>query len=82
MRALIVTAAIWPEWHLDPEIPVLGFYVPFAFVITLAGFLLAAGLAWVLDTLGLTRFIWHPPLFLFSLMIACATGLGILLFPR
>lgn len=75
----------WHEvvgWHLDPEIHVGGFYVPFALVVILAGFLLAIVVAWVFDRLGLTRFVWHPPLFLFALLIGCSTGLAILLFPR
>ncbi|MEO0794398.1 MAG: DUF1656 domain-containing protein [Verrucomicrobiota bacterium] len=68
--------------YLDPEIDVLGFYLPFVLVIVTGGFLLAWAVAWMMDMVGLTRFVWHPPLFLFSLMVACSAGLGLILFPR
>ncbi|GHC09144.1 hypothetical protein GCM10007047_28030 [Cerasicoccus arenae] len=68
--------------YLDPEMDLLGFYLPFSFFITIGGFVLAWLLAWVMDHVGLTRFVWHPPLFLFAMMIGCTAGLGLLLFPR
>lgn len=74
--------AFLPDIWLDPELDVLGFYVPFAMVIVTAGFLLAWLIAWIFDVLGLTRFVWHPPLFLFAMMIACCAALGLWLFPR
>lgn len=67
---------------LDPEIEVLGFYLPFALIIILAGFIAAWLVAWVMDFLGLTRFVWHPPLFMLALLVGCSAGLGLLLFPR
>jgi len=70
------------DLYLDPELDVLGFFVPFAMVIVAGGFLLAWLLAWVMDCLGLTRYVWHPPLFLFAMMIGCSAALGLLLFPR
>lgn len=69
-------------FYLDPEIDVFGFYAPFAMVVVVGGFLLAWLLAWAMDRIGLTRFVWHPPLFLFAMMIGCAAGLGLLLFPQ
>lgn len=77
-------ALVWPPdgVHLDPELDVLGFYVPFALLVLAGGFLMAWMLAWAMDRLGLTRFVWHPPLFLFAMMIGCSAGLGLLVFPR
>jgi len=67
---------------LDPEIDLFGFYVPYSMIVVLAGFLLAWLLAWLMDWFGLTRFVWHPPLFLFAMMIGCSAGLALWLFPR
>ncbi|WP_309399553.1 DUF1656 domain-containing protein [Cerasicoccus maritimus] len=74
--------ALLPDISLNPELDVLGFYVPFSFFIVTLGFMLAWALAWAMDRLGLTRFVWHPPLFLFAMMVGCSAGLGLLLFPR
>lgn len=70
------------DFYLNPETDVLGFYVPFAMIVVCAGFLIAWLLAWAMDRIGITRFVWHPPLFLFAMMVGCSAGLALLLFPR
>ncbi|WP_309382522.1 DUF1656 domain-containing protein [Cerasicoccus frondis] len=77
-----VSMAWLPDVSLNPELDVLGFYLPFSFFVVTAGFIVAWALAWAMDRLGLTRFVWHPPLFLFAMMIGCSAGLALLLFPR
>lgn len=76
------TFALLGDWSLNPEIDALGFYLPFSMIVVVLGFSLAWVLAWAMDRVGLTRFVWHPPLFLFAMMVGCSSGLALLLFPR
>lgn len=68
-------------WRLPAEIDVLGFYITPIFIIVPMGVALAALTVWLIDRARLTSFIWHPPLFLFSLAIIYGVSLSWLLMP-
>jgi len=64
-----------------PEIDFLGLYLPWAFVMGVAGFLVAWGLTLFLESLGWTRWIWHLPLFFIALAVLCGSLIGHFLAP-
>ena len=64
-----LASIIPPEWRLPAEMDILGFYITPILVALPVGIALAGGSVWLIDRARLTQFIWHPPLFLFSLAI-------------
>ncbi|QYY35333.1 DUF1656 domain-containing protein [Ruficoccus sp. ZRK36] len=70
-----------PDWRLPAEINLLGFYLTPIFVVIILGILLAGVSVWLIDIARLTRFIWHPPLFLFSLAVIYSITLSLLFMP-
>lgn len=76
-----LSRVIPPQWHLPCEINVCGFYVTPIFVVCVLGIALAAFSVWLMGVARLTRFVWHPPLFLFSLSVIYGMLLSFLLLP-
>lgn len=70
-----------PDWRLPAEIDLFGFYLTPIFVVVPAGILLAALSTWLIDRARLTAYIWHPPLFLFSLAVVYGLTLSWMFMP-
>lgn len=64
-----------------PEFRFLGLYLPWIFVVSLAGFLAAWLLMTILERTGLSRHIWHLPLFFVALVVLLTSIFGFILFP-
>ena len=64
-----------------PEFRFLGLYFPWIFVVSLAGFLAAWLLTTILERTGLSRHIWHLPLFFVALVVLLTSIFGFILFP-
>lgn len=69
------------DWLRNPEINLIGFFIPWWWMIGTAGFLLAWLAAIALEQLGWTRSIWHLPLFFLALAAFFSSVLGLLLAP-
>ena len=65
----------------QPEIRFGDLLVPWALVIGTIGFLLAWLVVAILEYTGLSRYIWHLPLFFIALVVLFASLIGIVLRP-
>jgi hypothetical protein len=64
-----------------PEIRFLGLYLPWIFVVSLFGFLAAWLVMAILERTGLSRHIWHLPLFFLALVVLLSSFFGFVYFP-
>lgn len=64
-----------------PEFRVFDLYVPWIFVISLIGFLAAWVVVAILERTGLSRHIWHLPLFFLALVILLSSIIGFVCSP-
>jgi hypothetical protein len=64
-----------------PELRFLDLYIPWIFVISLLGFLAAWLVMAILERSGLSRHIWHLPLFFLALVILFSSIFGFVCFP-
>ena len=64
-----------------PEFRILDLYVPWIFVISLFGFLAAWLVIAILESTGLSRHIWHLPLFFLALVVLLSSIFGFVCFP-
>jgi hypothetical protein len=64
-----------------PEFRFLDLLVPWIFVISLLGFLAAWLVVAILERTGLSRHIWHLPLFFVALVILLSSIIGFVCFP-
>ena len=64
--------------EIPSEIQMLGVYFPPLFVSILAGLLCAIGLTGLLNSTGLSRFFWHPPLAFAALWLLSAALVGLI----
>lgn len=64
-----------------PELDILGFFIPWGMVMGVLGFLLAWVVTLLLEHYGLTRYIWHLPLFFVALVLFCSCLLGLIFAP-
>lgn len=64
-----------------PEIDLFGFLLPWGMAIGTLGFLAAWVCTLALERLGLTRHIWHLPLFFVALAVLFGTAFGLALSP-
>jgi hypothetical protein len=55
--------------------------IPWIFVISLLGFLAAWVVVAILERTGLSRHIWHLPLFFLALVILLSSIIGLVCFP-
>ena len=60
------------------ELQILGFYLPPAFLVCMAGLLIATAVAQLLNWSGLSRLFWHPPLAFLGLWVLAASLIGLL----
>jgi hypothetical protein len=63
------------------ELSLNGVYYPPWLLAALLGLMLAIVVAALANRTGLSRFVWHPPLFLAALVIACTVLVGTTLVP-
>ena len=63
------------------ELRVCGLLVPWAFGIGVVGFVVAWTVTAGLERAGLTRFVWHVPLFFLGVFVLVSCVLGLCLQP-
>ena len=63
------------------ELRIFDLLVPWAFGIGVLGFIVAWAVTTVLEWTGLTRFVWHVPLFFLGLFVLVSCVLGLCLQP-
>jgi hypothetical protein len=66
---------------MNAEIRFGDLLVPWALVIGTTGFLLAWLVVAILEYTGLSRYVWHPPLFFVALVVLFASLTGIVFRP-
>ncbi|HYY30403.1 MAG TPA: DUF1656 domain-containing protein [Chthoniobacterales bacterium] len=64
-----------------PEYRLLGLLVPWIFIVSLVGFLVAWIVMVIIEHTGLSRHIWHLPLFFLALVVLFTSMFGFVLFP-
>ena len=65
----------------QPEITIGDLLVPWILVIGTIGFLLAWVVVAILEYTGLSRYVWHLPLFFVSLVVLFTSLIGIVFHP-
>jgi Protein of unknown function (DUF1656) len=68
------------EWN-RPEFRFLDLLFPWIAAIGLAGFLIAWLIVAIMERTGLTRYVWHLPLFFVALVILLGSLIGMEVFP-
>jgi hypothetical protein len=64
-----------------PEFGFLDLLFPWIAAIGLAGFLVAWLIVAIMERTGLTRYVWHLPLFFVGLVILFTSLIGMVVFP-
>ena len=64
-----------------PELDIFGFLIPWDMMIMALGVVTAWVVARALEMLGLTRHVWHLPLFFVALAVFCIALWGLLFTP-
>jgi Protein of unknown function (DUF1656) len=64
-----------------PEFRIFDLLIPWIFVISAFGFLAAWLVVAILEHTGLSRHIWHLPLFFLALVVLLSSIIGFLCFP-
>jgi hypothetical protein len=64
-----------------PEFRIFDLLIPWIFVISALGFLAAWLVVAILERTGLSRHIWHLPLFFLALAVLLASIIGFVCFP-
>jgi hypothetical protein len=64
-----------------PEFRFLDLLIPWIFVVSTFGFLTAWLVVTILERTGLTRHIWHLPLFFLALVVLLSSIIGLVCFP-
>jgi hypothetical protein len=64
-----------------PEFRFLDLLIPWIFVVSLFGFLAAWVVIAILEHTGLTRHIWHLPLFFLALVVLLSSIIGFVCYP-
>jgi Protein of unknown function (DUF1656) len=64
-----------------PEFRFMDLLIPWIFVVSLFGFLAAWLVIAILERTGLTRHIWHLPLFFLALVVLLTSIIGFVCFP-
>lgn len=71
----------WLDWFRNAELDVGGFLVPWSIAIGFAGFLCAWAVVSLMERAGLTRLVWHLPLFFVALAVFFGSIIGLVLAP-
>ena len=66
---------------IPSEVAIAGVYFPPLLLASILGTLAAAFIARALNYFGLSRYVWHPPLFFVALAIICTGLVGVFLIP-
>ena len=66
---------------LPMELSIGGVYFPPLLFASVLGTLAAALIARCLNHLGLSKYVWHPPLFFVALAVICTGLIGIFIIP-
>jgi Protein of unknown function (DUF1656) len=64
-----------------PEFRVFDLLIPWIFVVSVMGFLAAWVVVVILERTGLSRYIWHLPLFFLALVVLLSSIIGFVCFP-
>ena len=64
-----------------PEFKIFDLLIPWIFVISVLGFLAAWLVVAILERTGLSRHIWHLPLFFLALVVLLSSIIGLVCFP-
>jgi hypothetical protein len=64
-----------------PEFGFLDLLIPWIALVGLAGFIAAWLVVAIMERTGLSRRVWHLPLFFVALTVLFSCGIGTLLFP-
>ena len=64
-----------------PEFRFLDLLIPWIFAVSLMGFLAAWVIVAILERTGLSRHIWHLPLFFLALVVLLTSIIGFVCFP-
>jgi hypothetical protein len=64
-----------------PEFRIFDLLIPWIFVISVIGFLAAWVVVAILERTGLSRHIWHLPLFFLALVVLLSSIIGYVCFP-
>jgi hypothetical protein len=64
-----------------PEVRFADLLVPWILIIGLLGFLVAWFVVAMMERTGLSRYVWHLPLFFIALVILFSSVIGIVLLP-
>jgi hypothetical protein len=67
--------------RVPTELSLNGVYLPPWLLAALLGLVLAGVLAALANRTGLSRLVWHPPLFFAALVVACTVLMGATLVP-
>jgi hypothetical protein len=64
-----------------PEFRIFDLLIPWIFVVSVMGFLAAWVVVAILERTGLSRHIWHLPLFFLALVVLLSSIIGFVCFP-
>jgi Protein of unknown function (DUF1656) len=70
----------WIHWG-QPELNVAGLLIPWLMLVGALGFLAAWLVMAILERTGLSRHLWHLPLFFVALLVLFSSLIGTLFFP-
>ncbi len=79
-RAVTYNLSVFAEAN-RPEISFLGLCIPWIFAISFFGFLAGWLVMAILESTGLSRHIWHLPLFFLALVVLLTSIFGFVCFP-
>jgi hypothetical protein len=77
----LAAAGVNPTSCGQPELNVAGLLVPWITIVGALGFLAAWLVAAILERTGLSRHVWHLPLFFLALVVLFSSLIGEVFFP-
>ena len=77
----LAAAGVNPTSCGQPELSVAGLLVPWITIVGALGFLAAWLVAAILERTGLSRHVWHLPLFFLALVVLLSSLIGTVFFP-
>jgi Protein of unknown function (DUF1656) len=77
----LTAADVNPTCCGQPELSIAGLLVPWITIVGALGFLAAWLVAAILERTGLSRHVWHLPLFFLALVILFSSLIGEVFFP-
>jgi hypothetical protein len=77
----LAAAGVNPTCFGQPEFSVAGLLVPWITIVGALGFVAAWFVAAILERTGLSRYVWHLPLFFLALVVLFSALIGTVFFP-